>query len=151
MELSDAIAALAALAQATRLDTFRLLVRHEPEGLPAGERVIYYRTLTDYHRLRALVDTDPKPHVAVVGGGIIGLEMATVFRALGSQVTVVEFMDQLMPGADKDLVKPLADRLKKQGIEVHLKTKASGVTAEARISAPAAKATTANSCGFAPK
>lgn len=63
----------------------------------------------------------------VVGGGIIGLEMATVYSALGSQVTVVEFMDQLMPGADKDLVKPLADRLKKQGIEVHLKTKAAGV------------------------
>ncbi len=66
----------------------------------------------------------------VVGGGIIGLEMATVYSALGSQVTVVEFMDQLMPGADKDLVKPLADRLKKQGIEVHLKTKAAGVKAE---------------------
>ena len=59
----------------------------------------------------------------VVGGGIIGLEMATVFRALGSEVTVVEFMDQLMPGADKDLVKPLADRLRKQGVAVHLKTK----------------------------
>jgi dihydrolipoamide dehydrogenase len=59
----------------------------------------------------------------VVGGGIIGLEMATVYRALGSQVTVVEFMDQLMPGADRDLVKPLADRLKKQGVAVHLKTK----------------------------
>ncbi len=68
----------------------------------------------------------------VVGGGIIGLEMATVYSALGSKVTVVEFMDQLMPGADKDLVKPLADRLKKQGIEVHLKTKASGVTADAK-------------------
>jgi dihydrolipoamide dehydrogenase len=66
----------------------------------------------------------------VVGGGIIGLEMATVYSALGAKVTVVEFMDQLMPGADKDLVKPLADRLKKQGIEVHLKTKASGVKAE---------------------
>ncbi|WP_313252314.1 dihydrolipoyl dehydrogenase [Stenotrophomonas sp.] len=66
----------------------------------------------------------------VVGGGIIGLEMATVYSALGAKVTVVEFMDQLMPGADKDLVKPLADRLKKQGIEVHLKTKASGVTAD---------------------
>jgi len=65
----------------------------------------------------------------VVGGGIIGLEMATVFHALGAKVTVVEFMDQLMPGADKDLVKPLADRLKKQGVEVHLKTKASGVEA----------------------
>ena len=66
----------------------------------------------------------------VVGGGIIGLEMATVYSALGARVTVVEFMDQLMPGADKDLVKPLADRLRKQGIEVHLKTKAAGVSAD---------------------
>ena len=65
----------------------------------------------------------------VVGGGIIGLEMATVYSALGARVTVVEFMDQLMPGADKDLVKPLAERLKKQGIEVHLKTRAAGVKA----------------------
>ena len=59
----------------------------------------------------------------VVGGGIIGLEMATVFRALGSEVTVVELASQLMPGADADLVKPLADRLKKQGVSVHLQTK----------------------------
>ncbi len=65
----------------------------------------------------------------VVGGGIIGLEMATVYRALGSTVTVVEFMDQLMPGADKDLVRPLAERLKKQGVIVHLKTKAAAVQA----------------------
>ena len=62
-------------------------------------------------------------HLLVVGGGIIGLEMATVFRALGSEVTVVELADQLMPGADLDLVKPLADRLKKQGVAVHLKTR----------------------------
>ncbi|TXD44016.1 dihydrolipoyl dehydrogenase [Xanthomonas campestris] len=68
----------------------------------------------------------------VVGGGIIGLEMATVYSALGSKVTVVEFMDQLMPGADKDLVKPLADRLKKQGVAVHLKTKATDVSADAK-------------------
>ncbi|WP_407470795.1 dihydrolipoyl dehydrogenase [Xanthomonas campestris] len=68
----------------------------------------------------------------VVGGGIIGLEMATVYSALGSKVTVVEFMDQLMPGADKDLVKPLADRLKKQGVEVHLKTKATDVSADTK-------------------
>ncbi|MFD1297930.1 dihydrolipoyl dehydrogenase [Lysobacter gummosus] len=65
----------------------------------------------------------------VVGGGIIGLEMATVYRALGSEVTVVEFLDQLMPGADPDLVKPLADRLKKQGVAVYLKTKAAGTEA----------------------
>src|SRR5690606_36137979 len=59
----------------------------------------------------------------VVGGGIIGLEMATVYRGLGSQVTVVELADQLIPGADRDLVKPLADRLEKQGVSVHLKTR----------------------------
>ena len=66
----------------------------------------------------------------VVGGGIIGLEMATVYRALGSAVTVVEFMDQLMPGTDSDLVKPLADRLKKQGVIVHLRVKAAGSQAQ---------------------
>jgi dihydrolipoamide dehydrogenase len=71
----------------------------------------------------ALELADVPKQLLVVGGGIIGLEMATVYRGLGSQVTVVEFMDQLMPGADKDLVKPLADRLKKQGVAVHLKTK----------------------------
>ncbi|MFN3293877.1 MAG: dihydrolipoyl dehydrogenase, partial [Gemmobacter sp.] len=59
----------------------------------------------------------------VVGGGIIGLEMATVYRALGAEVTVVEFMPQLIPGADADLVKPLSDRLKKQGVAIHLKTR----------------------------
>ena len=71
----------------------------------------------------ALDLADVPKKLLVVGGGIIGLEMATVYRALGSEVTVVEFMPQLMPGADTDLVKPLADRLKKQGVFVHLKTK----------------------------
>ncbi|MDQ3039132.1 MAG: dihydrolipoyl dehydrogenase [Pseudomonadota bacterium] len=71
----------------------------------------------------ALELADVPKTLLVVGGGIIGLEMATVYRALGSAVTVVEFMEQLMPGADSDLVKPLADRLKKQGVAVHLKTK----------------------------
>ena len=71
----------------------------------------------------ALNLADVPKKLLVVGGGIIGLEMATVYRALGSEVTVVEFMPQLMPGADLDLVKPLADRLKKHGIAIHLKTK----------------------------
>jgi dihydrolipoamide dehydrogenase len=79
----------------------------------------------------------------VVGGGIIGLEMATVYRALGAQVTVVELGTQLMPGADTDLVKPLADRLKKQGVTVHLEVKASAVEATdagIRVSFEGAKA-----------
>ncbi|QNN47656.1 dihydrolipoyl dehydrogenase [Thermomonas brevis] len=71
----------------------------------------------------ALNLADVPKKLLVVGGGIIGLEMATVYRALGAEVTVVEFMPQLIPGADADLVKPLADRLKKQGVAIHLKTK----------------------------
>ena len=77
----------------------------------------------------ALQLADVPKSLLVVGGGIIGLEMATVYRALGSEVTVVEFMEQLMPGADKDLVKPLADRMKKLGVVIHLKTKAATVAA----------------------
>ncbi len=77
----------------------------------------------------ALALAEVPKKLLVVGGGIIGLEMATVYRALGSAVTVVEFMDQLIPGADADLVRPLAARLKAAGVEVHLKTKAATVKA----------------------
>jgi len=65
----------------------------------------------------------------VIGGGIIGLEMACVYRALGSDVTVVEMMDQLMPGADPDLVKPLQQHLKKLGVRFYLKTRVAEVKA----------------------
>jgi dihydrolipoamide dehydrogenase len=71
----------------------------------------------------ALELKDVPKKLLVVGGGIIGLEMATVYSALGSEVTVVEFMDQLIPGADADLIKPLAQRLGKKLKGVHLKTK----------------------------
>src|SRR3546814_9575928 len=71
----------------------------------------------------ALELADVPKQLLVVGGGIIGLEFRRVLFRAGSEVTVVEFMEQLMPGTDKDLVKPLADRLKKQGVAVHLKTK----------------------------
>lgn len=59
----------------------------------------------------------------VIGGGYIGLEMASVYQALGSEITVVEFMDQLLPGADPDLVKPLAKRLGGRFADIWLKTK----------------------------
>jgi dihydrolipoamide dehydrogenase len=78
----------------------------------------------------ALELADIPKTLLVVGGGIIGLEMACVYSALGSSVTVVEFMDQLMPGADKDLVKPLADLLKKRGVAVHLGCKVAKVDAK---------------------
>ena len=71
----------------------------------------------------ALQLQDVPKKLLVVGGGIIGLEMATVYAALGSAVTVVEFMDQLIPAADADLIKPLAQRLGKRLAGIHLKTK----------------------------
>jgi len=77
----------------------------------------------------ALEMKDVPGKLLVVGGGIIGLEMATVYAALGSEVTVVEFMDQIIPGADADLVKPLAKRLGGKVKGIYLKTKV--VTAKA--------------------
>jgi dihydrolipoamide dehydrogenase len=71
----------------------------------------------------ALELKDVPKTLLVVGGGIIGLEMATVYSALGSEVTVVEFMDQLIPGADADLIKPLAQRMDRRLKGIHLKTK----------------------------
>jgi dihydrolipoamide dehydrogenase len=65
----------------------------------------------------------------VVGGGIIGLEMATVYYELGARVTVVELLDQLIPGADRDVVAPLAKRIGRQYENVYLKTKVTGVEA----------------------
>lgn len=71
----------------------------------------------------ALALTDVPHKLLVVGGGIIGLEMATVYAALGSAVTVVEFMDQVIPPADADLVKPLVKRMTERLKGIHLKTK----------------------------
>jgi thioredoxin reductase len=78
----------------------------------------------------ALMLADIPKRLLVVGGGIIGLEMACVYAGLGSQVTVVEFMPQLMPGTDPDLVKPLADLLKKRGVAIHVSTKVAKVEAK---------------------
>lgn len=69
------------------------------------------------------------PKLLVVGGGYIGLEMGFVYAALGSKVTVVEMTDGLLPGCDRDLVKPLHDRLTKGGLfdRILLKTKVAKV------------------------
>lgn len=78
----------------------------------------------------ALELADIKGNLLVLGGGIIGLEMATVYSALGVDVTVVEFMDQLIPGADTDLVNVLQKRMTKKGVKFLLKTKVTGVDAK---------------------
>lgn len=71
----------------------------------------------------ALELRDIPESLLVVGGGYIGLEMGTVFAELGTKVTVVELTDGLLPGADRDLVRPLHARLEKIFEAIHLKTK----------------------------
>jgi dihydrolipoamide dehydrogenase len=66
----------------------------------------------------------------IVGGGIIGLEMATVYHALGSEISVVELMDQIIPGCDNDLVTPLYRRIKKQYKNIWLETRVTSIEAD---------------------
>ncbi len=62
-------------------------------------------------------------HMVVIGGGVIGLELGSVWRRLGAKVTVVEYLDQILPGMDGDVRKEANKILKKQGMEFKLKTK----------------------------
>jgi dihydrolipoamide dehydrogenase len=91
-------------------------------GLPDDPRVI---DSTD-----ALSPSSVPGRLLVIGGGIIGLEMATVYDALGAKVTVVELLDQLIPGCDPDLVRPLAKRIAGRYEGVHLKAKVVSVKAQ---------------------
>ena len=65
-------------------------------------------------------------HMVVIGGGVIGLELGSVWRRLGAKVTVVEFLDQLLPGMDGDVRKEAAKIFRKQGLELKLSTKVTG-------------------------
>lgn len=77
----------------------------------------------------ALALREVPKRLAIVGGGIIGLEMATVYAALGAQVTVVEFMDQIAPGADNEAVAIQRRALENEGITIHTGTKVTAVNA----------------------
>jgi dihydrolipoamide dehydrogenase len=69
-------------------------------------------------------------HLVVIGGGVIGLELGSVWRRLGAKVTVVEFLDQILPGMDEEVRKESNKIFKKQGFEFKLGTKVTGVTRE---------------------
>ena len=101
--------------------------------IAAGSRAAMLPDLPDDERIvdstGALELPDVPERLLVVGGGIIGLEMATVYAALGSSVTVVELTKQLIPGCDRDLVKPLAKRLDDTCEDIHLDTKVASVKA----------------------
>ena len=91
-------------------------------GAPDDERIM------DSTGALALADI-PK-RMLVIGGGIIGLEMGTVYDALGTKVSVVEFMDGLITGCDRDLVRPLQKRMEKRFESIMLSTKVSKIEAK---------------------
>lgn len=78
----------------------------------------------------ALVLDDIPKKLLIVGGGIIGLEMATVYHAFGSEISIVEMMGTLMSGADPDLVRPLQRRIAKQYENIWLNTKVTAIAAQ---------------------
>jgi dihydrolipoamide dehydrogenase len=99
----------------------------------AGSSPAWLPDLPDDERIMdstgALEVAEIPERLLVIGGGIIGLEMATVYDALGSRVTVVELMDQLIPGCDPDLVKPLHKRIAARYEAIHLGTRVDAVAA----------------------
>jgi dihydrolipoamide dehydrogenase len=88
-------------------------------GLPKSDRIL--------DSTSALKISSVPKTLLVVGGGYIGLELGTVYAALGSEVSVVEMLDGLLPGADRDLVLPLAKRVEKIFSKIMLSTKVAGI------------------------
>ena len=140
---------LAALAKQRQVEVVHGEARFRgPNSLEVGERTISFDSCiiaagSESVRLPELPD-DPRifdstgalelasipKRLLVIGGGIIGLEMATVYDALGSRVTVVEMLDQLIPGCDPDLVKPLQKRIEGRYEAVLLGKKVGAVKAQ---------------------
>lgn len=91
-------------------------------GLPDDDRIL--------DSTSALLLNKIPERLLVIGGGIIGLEMATVYEALGSKITIVEMLDGLMAGADKDLVRPFQKHVKKRYQNIYLKTAVTSISAD---------------------
>jgi dihydrolipoamide dehydrogenase len=108
-------------------------IRFEHCIIAAGSEAIRLPFLPDDPRVidsTGALELPPNPgRFLVIGGGIIGLEMACVYEALGAKVSVVELTPQLMPGCDPDLVRPLEKRIKARYSEILLNTKVTAVAA----------------------
>ncbi len=109
-------------------------IRFDNAVIAAGSRPVSLPFLPKDERVMdstgALEIEDTKCKMLVIGGGIIGLEMATVYEALGAEITIVELMDQIIPGCDLDVVMPLYKRIQKKYKNIYLKTKVVQVDAK---------------------
>lgn len=110
------------------------IVKFENAIIAAGSQPVKLPFIPEDPRIidstDALELNNVEGEMLVIGGGIIGLEMATVYHALGAEITVVEFMDMVIPGADKDVVMPFYKRISKQYKQIMLKTKVTQVEAK---------------------
>lgn len=111
------------------------LVGFDNAIIAAGSQATKFPGAPDDERIMdstgALALADIPGRMLVIGGGIIGLEMGTVYDALGTKVSVVEFMDGLIPGADRDLIRPLQKRMEKRFESIMVSTKVSKLEAKA--------------------
>lgn len=108
-------------------------IRFDQAIIAAGSSPVRLPFLPDDPRIidstGALELSQVPQRLLILGGGIIGLEMAQVYHALGSRITIAERLDQIIPGADKDIVKPLMSRIEDRYDAVHLETSVSAVEA----------------------
>lgn len=120
--------------EVTKKDGSKETVEFEQAIIAVGSRPVKLPFLPDDPRIMdstgALELEKIDGNMLVIGGGIIGLEMATVYDALGATITIVELMDQLIPGADADIVNPLYKRIKARYKDIYLKTKVTKVEAK---------------------
>jgi dihydrolipoamide dehydrogenase len=140
---------LAGLARQREVEVIRGVAHFDgPNALRVGDRTVTFDNciIAAGSQAAALPDLPDDPRIIdstgalspdqlpkrllIIGGGIIGLEMATVYDALGSKVTVVELLDQLIPGCDPDLVKPLQQRISERYEDIRLQTKVVSVEAQ---------------------
>ncbi|HPE60974.1 MAG: dihydrolipoyl dehydrogenase [Thiothrix sp.] len=114
-------------------DGKKTVVRFEKAVIAAGSEAVKLPFIPDDPRVidstgALALESVPK-HMLVIGGGIIGLEMATVYAALGTKITVVEMLTGLIAGADRDVVKPYFNRIKKRYDNIWLETRVTKVEA----------------------
>jgi len=118
----------------TAVDGKTTLVGFENAIIAAGSQATKFPGAPEDERIMdstgALALADIPGRMLVIGGGIIGLEMGTVYDALGTKVSVVEFMDGLIPGADRDLIRPLQKRMEKRFESIMVSTKVSKLEAK---------------------
>ncbi|WP_299878460.1 dihydrolipoyl dehydrogenase [uncultured Cocleimonas sp.] len=119
--------------EVTAEDGKKTVVKFDKAVIAAGSEAVHLPFIPEDPRVidstGALELADVPKRMLVIGGGIIGLEMATVYSALGSKITVVEMLPNLVAGADKDIVKPYSNRIKKKYEAILMETRVTAVEA----------------------